>query len=268
MAENQGNNDKGKEGDGGKGEDEPYLGTWKTKEDAAEGLKNLQTKLSEQGSDAGVLRQQLEEGQTLMGQMQEELNGIKSAKNTETSDRESETIASEQAKIAKQIADLDPVDEGYSKNLMSLMQKSNTIAAKTQQEATLMAATEAFKNELDERDVKSAHQAFFGANPEFNTPEMQARIKEYIAKDSTGMSDPLVAFREIQRDDMTVQAKELSDQNTELQKLLELKKGTSETGTVIKDGQGGRLDQKTNQPKVTGAERNKGMADILAGMKQ
>jgi len=264
-----GNADAGDAGTGGEGggkAEEPYLGDWKTKEDAADGLKNLQTKLSEQGSKANALQAQVEESQTLMQEMQAKLQDAEKAKETNAADHESKTIAGEQAKIAQQIADLDPVDEGYSKNLMSLMNKSNALAAKKQHQATLAAATETFRKELDERDIRSTHQAFYAANPEFNTPEMQARIKEYIRNDNTGMTDPLVAFREIQRDDATAKMKELSDQNAEMQKLLDLKEGTGKTGTVIKEGQGSQ-GQQTKQPKTTGAERNQGMQAVLDKMK-
>lgn len=269
MSENKGNQEGGdKSKEGGEAGNEPYLGDWATKEAAAEGLKNLQTKLSEQGNATNALRTQLEEGQALMEEMQEKLQNAEKIKESETSDREGKTIASEQAKIAQQIADLDPVDEGYSAKLMSLMGKSNALAARSQHQATLAAATEAFREELDERDIRSTHQAFNAANPDFNTPEMQARIKEYIRNDTTGMTDPLVAFREIQRDDAVMKVKELSDQNAEMQKLLDLKKGTGTTGTVIKEGQGNRGEQKTKPQKVTGAERNRGMQAVLDQMRE
>ena len=260
----------GKDGDAGnddnEGKDEPFLGTWKTKEDASEGLKNLQTKLSEQGNESGTLKKQLEEATTRMDDMGVKLKEAEDTAAKSASDQDKNTVKSEQAKINQQIADLDPVDEDYSKTLMTLMDKSNKIAAKSQHDLTLAAATDVFRKELDERDIKTAHQDFFGANPDFQTPEMQSRIKEYIAKDKTGMSDPLVAFREIQRDDAVIKATELEAQNTELMERLKLKKGTDETGTVILKGQG---DQGAKpQQKTVGADRNKGMMDILSKMKE
>ena len=248
---------------GAKDTKEPYLGSWETKEAAAEGLKNLQTKLSEQGNETGALRKQLEHGQLLMQEMQQRLQTAETAQKSKPT--HGDDTANEQDQIAKQIADLDPVDEGYSAKLMSLINKSNAIAAKKTQEAVLAAATETFRKELDERDIKSTHQAFLKANPEFSTPEMQMRINEYISRDSTGMSDPLVAYREIQRDDAATEAKRLTEQNAELQKLLSLKKGTDGTGTVIKSGQGDQ--SKTKKPIVKGAERNKGMSEILNKMR-
>jgi len=256
----------GGDGDGDKEGDEPFLGTWKTKEDAAEGLKNLQTKLSEQGNESGTLKKQLEEANAHMEDMGVKLQEAENATAKRASDQDKNTVKSEQAKINQQIADLDPVDDDYSKKLMSLMNKSNALAAKSQHEITLTAATEVFRKELDERDIKTAHRDFFSANPDFNTPEMQAKIKEYIGKDKTGMSDPLVAFREIQRDDAVLKAQELETQNTELMERLKLKKGTDETGTVILKGQG---DQGTKpQQKTFGADRNKGMQGVLDKMRE
>lgn len=244
--------------------DEPYLGSWKTKEDAAEGLKNLQTKLSEQGSEAGILKGQFDESQAAMQGLQERLQLAEQANKQYASEAETRGAVSEQDAITKQINALDPVDEGYSAKLMTLIGKSNALAAKGQHEQTLNAATSAFKKELDDRDIRSAHQSFNEANPEFSTPEMQTRIKEYIAKDKTGMSDSLVAFREIQRDDAAVKLQELTQQNTELMERLKLKQGTDETGKVIIESQGNQ-DTKP-QPKTKGADRNKGMMDILGKM--
>jgi hypothetical protein len=253
--------------DSGTGEEKNFLGSWKTEEEATEGLKNLQTKLSEQGSEAGTLRKQVENNEVLMGEMQTKLQASESAGKQKASDREAEASTSEQAKINKAIADLDPVDEGYSAKLTTLIGKSNALAAKGQHDKTLAAATDAFRKELDDRDVKSAHKDFNGANPDFNTPEMQAQIREYMKRDTTGMSDPLVAFREIQRDTAMLKSKELTAENAELQKRLELKEGAGKTGTVITGSQGGQEPGKT-QPKTHGADRDKGMMNVLAGMEK
>ena len=260
--------DEGKKPDeGNPGEEKNFLGSWKTEEEATEGLKNLQSKLSDQGNEAGTLRKQVGDNEVLMEEMQIKLQTAENAGKQKASDREAEAVTSEQGKISKAIADLDPVDEGYSAKLMSLIGKSNELAAKGQHDRTLTAATEAFRRELDDRDVRGAHKTFNEGNPDFSTPEMQAQIKEYIRKDTTGMSDPLVAFREIQRDNALLKTEELTTENVELQKRLGLKEGTDKTGTVITDSQGGREPGKT-QPKTHGADRDKGMMNVLAGMRQ
>lgn len=249
----------GNPGDGGT--DENFLSSWKTKEDAEEGLKNLQGKLSDQGNETGQLRKQVEDGEARLGEMQATIDAGNKASEQKVSDEEAEGVQREQAKIDKEIKDLDPVDEGYTPKLTALIRKSNALAAKGQHDKTLTAATTAFRAELDERDIRSAHQSFDDANTDFRTPEMQARIKEYIANDKTGMSDALVAYREIQRDDLASDNKNLSEQNEELMKRLNLKKGTDETGTVILKSQGNQDPQP--QTKTTGAARNAGMQAVL-----
>ena len=259
--------EKKAEGNDDSGNDEGnFLGSWKTKEDAEEGLGNLQGKLSEQGSEVGVLRKQNDDNVLRIDEMQATIDAGTKAGEQEAQNKEAEGIKGEQAKISKQIEDLDPVDEGYTKKLSTLIGKSNSLAAQGQHKKTLEAATAAFTQELDKRDVSSAHQSFDGANPDFKTPEMQQRIKERIASDSTGMTDALVAYREIQRDDQATKNGELTTQNEELMKRLNLKKGTDETGTVILKDQGG-MDPKP-KTKTSGAERNKGMQGALDKLKE
>lgn len=260
---------KGTAAAGGTGEDEGnFLGSWKTKEDAEAGLGNLQGKLSEQGSEVGTLRKQNDDNTVRMDEMQATIDAGTKAGKQEAQDKEAEGITSEQAKISKQIEDLDPVEEGYTKKLTTLIGKSNALAAQGQHKKTLEAATTAFTEELNKRDVSGAHQKFDGANPDFKTPEMQTRIKERIAADTTGMTDALVAYREIQRDDVATQNTELTTQNEELMKRLNLKKGTDETGTVILKDQGGQDHQPKTKTKTTGADRNKGMQGALDKLRE
>jgi len=146
-------------------------------------------------------------------------------------------------------------------DLMSLMNKSNDLAALEQHDKTLNAATKMFRDELDERDVKATHKAFYGDNPEFNTPEMQAQIRERMSAETTGMLDSLSAFREIQRDTAMQRSTELETENTELKRIAGLAKGTDATGKVITKGQSPQ--QTAKHTKVTGADRNKGMQEVL-----
>jgi len=98
--------------------------------------------------------------------------------------------STQMSEIEKQITELDPADEKYQVKLAQLVQKSNRI----QHEKTLSAASQIFKQELDERDIKSTQRAFLEANPTFNTPEIQTRIKDMMANDKTGILDPVAAF--------------------------------------------------------------------------
>ena len=163
------------------------------------------------------------------------------------------------------MAKLDSADENYNKDMLSLMNKSNTLSRKAQHEETMAAATSAFKKELDERDTKSTHNAFYRDNPDFNTPEMQMQIKEQLANDQTGMSDPLVAYREIQRDVAMGKATQLEEENAELKRLANVSEGAQKTGkVVVTDGQSATP---TPQPKLSGADLDKAMLDALQNVK-
>jgi len=168
--------------------------------------------------------------------------------------------------VEDQIQKLDPMAADYQKTLASLVSKSQKLAAADQHGKTLSAAAELMKKELSERDVKAAHDRFYADNPTFNTPEMQAKIKEYIAKDPTGMSDPLSAFREIERDEIAAKAKALAEENAEYKKLIDLNKGKDEAGKVIVKGQSPGQSP-TPPQKVTGKDLDAGMKAALEKVK-
>jgi hypothetical protein len=169
------------------------------------------------------------------------------------------------AAVEKQITELDPMSDGYQRTLAQLVAKSNKLTALSTKEEVLKASHDVFTKELSERDIKAAHQKFYDENPTFNTPETQAKIKEYIAKDKTGMSDSLSAFREIQRDELAIETKRLADENAEYRKRLNLAKGTDETGKVIVKGQSPGQSQ-TQQPKATGKDLDAGMLARLKSL--
>jgi len=216
---------------------------------------NLEKKLGEQGNELGYLRSQAE---TLTATLKETLAREQKASEVE----KPVDYATEIATVEKQIQELDPMADNYQKTLASLVAKSNRLVAAEQHEKTLNAASELMKKELSKRDMKSAQQRFYDENPTFNTPEMQAKINEYITNDRTGMHDPFSAFYQIQRDDTILEAKRLADENVEYKKRLDLAKGTGETGKVIVKGQSPG-QQQTKQPKVTGKDLDAGMAAAL-----
>jgi len=216
---------------------------------------NLEKKLGEQGNELGYLRSHAE---TLATTLKEAL-----AKEQQASESgKSIDYATEIATVEKQIQELDPLSDNYQKTLASLVARSNRLVAAEQHEKTLSAASELMKRELSERDIRASKQRFHDENPEFATPEMQARINEFIANDRTGMHDPFSAFYQIQRDDVVAEAKRLLDENAEYKKRLSLAKGTDETGKVIVKGQSPG-QQQTKQPKATGKDLDVGMAAAL-----
>jgi len=240
---------------------EPYLGAWKTKEAAQEGLKNLESKLGSQGTEMGTLKKQVEF-------FQRHLEGMRTQPKDEQPKEapKGPDYGQEIKTIEKQIAELDPDEPGSQKQLGKLIAKATSLAWKAgSQEGSqiaLNAAQAEFKNALDERDIQAMHKDFYRQNQDFSTPDMQMRIQEYLTNDQTGMSDPMVAYREIQRDDAAEAARIAKEENVELKRLLELKKGEEATGKVVTKGQS-PAQQQTKQPKATGADLDKGMMEAL-----
>lgn len=257
------------EGAGTEGQDTPtgVAGTsFKTPEELAAAYLSLEKKLGEQGNELGTHRKDVEyyrsQAETLQNLLKEQMG-----KGQQTAPQKSQgpDYDTEIAAIEQQIQQLDPMEDGYQKTLASLVAKSNKLTAAAQHERTLGAASEMFRKELSDRDTKAARDAFYRDNPTFNTPDMQAKIREYIANDKTGMADPLSAFREIQRDEAAARAAALEAENAEYKKLIELNKGKDGAGKVVVKGQSPG-QQQTKQPKVTGKDLDAGMAAVLRNL--
>jgi type II secretory pathway component GspD/PulD (secretin) len=215
----------------------------------------MKSVLDRQGNELGSMRKQ-------MDSLTEALKGA-TAK-TAAPDKPTAPTSDYSTMIAdvqKEIKSLDPMADGYNEKLAGLIQKNAALVAKEQHEKTLSAATAVFKQELDERDVKATHKAFLDRNPSFNTPEMQARIKEYLAKDDTGMADPLAAYYQIQRDETATALEAEKAEKADLIKRLELAEGKNKTGTVITKGQSPGVGAKPQ--KVTGKDLDAGMMAAL-----
>lgn len=237
--------------------EENFIGTFKDKVAAEEGWANLEGKLASQGNELGDVRKQGETDRQTINDLQNQLLQTKQPASEPAQD-----YGKEKSAIQKELSKLDTVDADYHKDMLTLTNKLATVVAQEQHEKTLTAATTAFTKELDERDVKATHKAFYKDNPDFDTPEMQARIKEQIASDGTGMSDPLVAYREIQRDDAMQQAAQAVEENTKLKELANLKKGTDATGKVFTDT--GQITAKQTKT-MTNAERDAAMMEAVRG---
>jgi hypothetical protein len=210
--------------------------TFKTPEELAKGYVELKSLHDRQANELGTVRKEHEglksQTEILANVLKEKLTGGQSQM------PDPKVVAkvdytTELSTVEKQIQELDPLSPDYQRSLSSLVAKSNRLSAMDQHEKTLSAAGDMLKKELSERDIKSAHEVFRKANPTFDLPEMQARIRELISKDPTGMSDPLSAFREIQRDDISLEAQRLKDENAEYKRLIDLNKGKDEAGKVV-----------------------------------
>ena len=252
QASNEKADDPNKAGEGDNKSDDPYLGTWKTKEAAEVGMQNMQSLLDNQGNELGGLRKQVDF-------LQQQPKAP--AKAAPAEEETGPDYGAEMKAVQKQMSELDPDDPEYSKEMGKLVVASNAIAAKDATQKAVAASKAVFKAELDERDAQAMHRSFIDSNPDFNTPEMQFRIQEKIDKDQTGMSDPVSAYREIQRDDAMAKLAVSEEANTEKDRLLGLKQGENETGKVVTKGQS--TQQKTNQKKAVGADLDAGMLEAL-----
>ena len=239
--------------------------TFKSANDLAQGYVNLKEKFDAQGNEIGIIRKDYDglksQTETLATALKEKLT----ADNLNTSKIKSNEIdyEAEISKVEEQIQTLDPIAPDYQKTLASLVSKSNKLSAAAQHEKTMQEAGRLFKDELTERDIKSSQSKFFEMNPSFNTPEMQKQIKAYIAKDTTGMTDAISAFREIERDTIAAKAQATEAENAEMKRLLELNKGKNSAGIVVTDGQTGGAISKGSHKKVTGQDLNNGMLNAL-----
>ena len=234
----------------------PYLGTWKTREAAEEGLANLQKLLDSQGNELGLLRKQTEF-------FQKQIEGMGNQPKPENKENQKgPDYAQEMQAIQKQMDELDPDEPDYQQELGKLIVKSNRLAAEKAKQDALNAAQSEFKKILDERDIQATQKEFYREHPDFNEPEMQMRIQERIATDPTGMADPLSAYWEIKAQDAANEKAMLEEQAAEMQRLLNLKQGEENTGKVVTKGQGPG-QQKTKQTKATGADLDRGMMEAL-----
>jgi hypothetical protein len=238
--------------------------SFKTPEELAAAYQSLEKKLGEQGNELGTHRKESEyyrsQAETLQSLLKEQMGGKRQAEPPKGPDYDSEISAIEQ-----QIQQLDPMEDGYQKTLSGLVAKVGKLSAAAAHEKTLGAASEMFRKELTDRDTKAARDAFYRDNPTFNTPDMQAKIREYIANDKTGMHDPLSAFREIERDEARAKAEALTAENAEYKKLIELNKGKDAAGKVVVKGQSPSQPQSRPQ-KATGKDLEAGMLAALRNL--
>ena len=233
--------------------------SYKSVPDLIKGHAELKGRFDAQGNELGNTRK---EKDTLLGQaatLAETLRGLNAER--QPAAPKGPDYDAEIGAVQKQLLELDPMAEGYQQNLANLVAKTNQLTAISQHEKTLNAAGEMMKKELSDRDQTAQAKTFYDANPTFSTPEMQARIKEYIANDKTGMHDPMSAYFQIQRDDVSAKADALATENAEMKKVIELAKGKEETGKVIVKGQS--PGQITRQPKATGKDLDAGMLAAL-----
>jgi myosin heavy subunit len=236
--------------------------TYKSPTELVKGYTNLMEKFSAQGNELGSIKKDHDslksQAETLAALVKEKMVGGTSEK---PATEQAVDFDAELSNIEGQMRELDPLSLTYSKSVSELMNKITKLSTQKTRNEVMSEASKLIKQELTNRDIKASHEAFHSENPLFNTPEMQTRIKEYIAKDKTGMSDPLSAFREIERDDARIEAKKLADENAEMKRLIDLNKGKEETGkVVVKNGSPGAP---TQPAKAQGKDLEAGMLNAI-----
>jgi len=229
--------------------------TYKTIEDVAKALTEKDQLIARHGNELGALRT---EKNTLLQTIEKLSSG--GGKQKEVPETKGIDYGAEIAGVDKAIDKLDPMSDNYQSELRSLIGKRTELVASLQHEKTLSAASEIFKKELNDRDARMTKQKFLEENPSFDTPEMQLKIKEYLANDKMGVHDALSAFREIERDEARAELQRLAEEKAELEKMLNLQKGKNSTGKVIVKGQS---PQDHKPQKVTGKDLDAGMMDAL-----
>ncbi|HOE80517.1 MAG TPA: hypothetical protein PK178_14235 [Smithellaceae bacterium] len=235
---------------------------FKSVADLIKGHMELKGAFDKQGNELGQLRGQ---AQTLAESLKEALTKGDTTKGTvEPADKASEYDA-KIAEIETQISKLDPMDENVMEKQAKLYREMNKYTALAQHEKTLGAAKGFLKEELASRDSATAQQKFLDDNKDFNTPEMQTRIKDFLAQDRTGMHDNMSAYFAIKAADAAQIATAATTERDQIKEILKLQHGKDSTGKVIPKGQSpGTV---TNPQRVTGEEADAGAKAALAAVR-
>ena len=235
---------------------------FKSVADLIKGHAELKGAFDKQGNELGQVRSQ---AQTLAESLKEALTKGDTTKGTvEPADKASEYEA-KIADIETQISKLDPMDENVMEKQAKLYREMNKYTALAQHEKTLGAAKGFLKEELASRDSATAQQKFLDDNKDFNTPEMQTRIKDFLAQDRTGMHDNMSAYFAIKAADAAELATAATTERDQIKEILKLQHGKDSTGKVIPKGQSpGTV---TNPQRVTGEEADAGAKAALAAVR-
>lgn len=165
------------------------------------------------------------------------------------------------AKAQADLEKLDPMDDAFAAKQAKLVADLTKFTAMSQHEKTLGAARGFFKEELTKRDTMAAQKKFLDRYPDYNTPEMQTRIKDFLAKDDTGMHDNMSAFFEIRATDNAQAAQTAAKERDDIKEILRLQHGKDSTGKVIPKGQ--PPGQPSNQARLTGKDADAGALEAL-----
>lgn len=196
----------GKEG----GEESPYLGDWKTKEEAEKGHKELLKKLGSQGEEIGTIKAQNQKLYDALSQIQ--------ANNTADQNAEGRQATGPEAELDKALAEYEGLnwyeDENAPKKGSEILRKVVASTAQMVKEQTLEEAGTTVESLFEQRDVEAQRDRFIEANPDFLELQNSGALDEIIKSDP--MHDDFSAF--IASKLNAAEAK-IAEQNAELEEL-------------------------------------------------
>jgi len=227
-------------------EEAPYLGTYKTKEEAEEGLINLTSKLGEQGQKIGDLGNTVSSLESQLQATQKQIQDFKAAQARAPVVSETEKALAE---VTAELADFDPTDDplGYSQ----LQERRYQLGQEVTKEKVLAATREEVQGILTTKDIQTKEEKWLGEHPDFNDPTMQAEIQKLLAK--PGIHDAVSAYYEIKGKMTDAQLAEATKKIEEAEKIANLKKGETTTGKVV-TGEGTGVQPKTQTKTKPGTE--------------
>lgn len=235
---------------------------FKSVADLIKGHTELKGAFDKQGNELGQIRSQ---AQMLAESLKEAISKGVAPKGATSPDDKASEYDAKAASIQAEIEKLDPMDEKFSSKQAKLVSDLIKYTAMSQHEKTLGAAKGFLKEELATRDSVASQQKFLDENKDFNTPEMQTRIKDFLAQDRTGMHDNMSAYFAIKAADAAQIATAATTERDQIKEILKLQHGKDSTGKVIPKGQSpGTV---TNPQRVTGEEADAGAKAALAAVR-
>ncbi len=257
--DNTSSNDKTSDGNRGDAQgkekgSENYLGSWKTKEEAAKGISELQKKMSDQGSEVGALRKQNKELFEAFTQAQKQQQAPTDPK-TDTG-KELENVLSEYSK-------LDFVEDAKaSQKGAELMQKAMALTAQKVKADVLAEAGGQVQNLLQEKDAASMMNSFYEANPDF--AELQEQGAFQALKSKNPMHDDLSAYYEHRANTAQAEISELKQALEEAQRVANLAGGDDRASKVFSKPGGDLRPNKQNKPQTVSELKQSALAAITS----
>jgi len=159
---------------------------------------------------------------------------------------------------------MDPDDPGP---FIALQNQRVDLVAQISEERAIVAASKAFREELNADKIKNTEGKWLEDHPDFNSPEMQAEIRKVTAKG--GVHDAVSAYYDIKGQLTATKLNELTAKMEEDKRLAELGDGENEVGKVV-TGPGAGTQHKTHTKLQRGEgfekARDEGMRGVLGNM--